>query len=69
MDETEKYYDEVIAPKLAELAIDCTDHGLSFFAAVQYSENDIAETRKLARGYLAIMQVFSNMLKAWAAGR
>lgn len=66
MTEEEKYYDEVIAPKLAELANDCTEHGLSFFAAVQYSENDIAETRKFAHGYLGIMQVFSNMLRAWA---
>jgi len=44
----ETYYDQTIAPQLAKIAADCTDHGLSFIAAVQYSPNDYGETRMYA---------------------
>ena len=34
--EKEKYYDEVIAPKLSELAKDAQAHGLNFLALVEW---------------------------------
>ena len=35
---TEKYYDDEIAPKLAEITQLCQDNGMSFFAAVEYEQ-------------------------------
>ena len=44
---TEEYYDNEIAPKLAELAMICTGNGMSFFAAVEYEPGEIGEIRML----------------------
>lgn len=64
--EKERYYDMTVAPQLAQLARNCALHGLSFFAAVQYSEHDIAETRLMAPGYMPIMMDLSSLLQRGA---
>ena len=39
-EEREKFYDDEIAPKLAELAKACYAQGLSFFAFVEWDESN-----------------------------
>lgn len=59
----EEIYDKEVAPKLAELAKFCTEHGMSFFAAVEYEQHGhIGETRMLVPGYHSIMLSMSNSL-------
>ena len=41
---TEKYYDEVIAPKLAALCKECEDAGMPFLATVEYDEGKTGST-------------------------
>lgn len=47
---SEQFYDDVVAPKLAEIAKLCTDNGMSFVACVEFGET-LAETSQLAEGY------------------
>jgi len=47
----ETFYDNEIAPKLAELANLCADNGLSFVAAVEVEPFLLGETRRLAEGF------------------
>jgi hypothetical protein len=63
MSSNEDYYDENIAPRLAELARECTEHGLSFFAAVEYEPGEIAETRMFVPGYSSTMMRLSSILR------
>ena len=42
--DNEKFYDEVIAPKLKEVASLCKEVGMPFFAVVEYAPGDIGET-------------------------
>jgi len=52
-DEREHFYDEEIAPVLAELAWRCAQHGLSFVAAVEWRPGALGRTVQLCkqRGY------------------
>lgn len=45
--ERELYYDEVIAPRLAEIASDCHDHDVPFTAACEISDDCRAETTSI----------------------
>lgn len=44
MSDAERYYDDVIAPKLAELATDAKAHGLSFLAVVEWEPGEYGRT-------------------------
>jgi hypothetical protein len=44
MNEQEKYYDEVIAPKLLEISQDALKHGLNNLFLVEYSKNMVGAT-------------------------
>lgn len=50
MTEKEKYYDEVIAPKLSELAKDAQAHGLNFFALVDWGKSEYGRTHYCVEG-------------------
>jgi hypothetical protein len=52
-DERERFYDEDIAPMLAEIGWRCAQHGLSFLAAVEWRPGAIGRTVQLCeqRGY------------------
>jgi hypothetical protein len=41
---TEKYYDEVIAPKLSEIATLCHQNGMPFLAVVEYKKGSRGRT-------------------------
>lgn len=42
--ESERYYDDVLAPKLAGMARDACAHGLSFLAVVEWEPGDYGRT-------------------------
>jgi hypothetical protein len=44
----EEWYDSEIAPKLLELADECSKRDLSFIAAVEYEPDSVAFTRRFA---------------------
>jgi hypothetical protein len=48
-EEKEKFYDEEIAPILAQLGKKCEDNGLSFFAAVEYDPEEYGFGRTSTR--------------------
>lgn len=60
--EKERYYDEVIAPKLAEIAKDAGEQGLNFVALVEWEPGSLART-----ACAAMAQGLSFMMANWAA--
>lgn len=47
----ERFYDEEIAPALAELAKRCSDKGMSFVASVEYAPGDSGSTVSLTEDH------------------
>lgn len=47
MTEKEEYYDEVIAPLLADVAEKCIEKGMSFIGVVEYEKDGRGRTRTL----------------------
>ncbi|MDY6910757.1 MAG: hypothetical protein SVM79_00120 [Chloroflexota bacterium] len=45
MEDNEKFYDEVIAPKLMEIGSICKEKGIPFLAVTEYAPGEIGETR------------------------
>lgn len=45
--ENEAWYDEEVAPKLAELANQCGERKISFLSIVEYNPGDRARTQRL----------------------
>ena len=48
MIDQEKFYDVEIAPELRRMADRCSEHGMSFVAAVQFANESIGSTVKLS---------------------
>ena len=48
MEDHEKFYDEVIAPKLMEIGKICTEKGIPFLAVAEYAPGEVGETRMIA---------------------
>jgi len=67
MDDAERdaFYDELIAPKLAEIAGECADHGISFVAAAD-TGSVLNETCRYADGWSFAFKLVQ--LAAHAAG-
>jgi hypothetical protein len=59
----EKYYDEVIAPKLSELAKDAQAHGLNFLALVEWAPGEHGRMHYCVEG----TQGLSLRMANWAA--
>ncbi len=49
-EERDAFYDECVAPKLAEIAIECAKHGISFVAAADTGAH-LNETSFYVEGY------------------
>jgi len=63
MTDTEKYYDEEIAPLLREIAEKCKDNGLSMVCAVEFNRNEIARTALLQKDKGLEMVMISHCAK------
>jgi hypothetical protein len=63
MTDGEKYYDEVIAPKLSELAKDAQAHGLNFLAMVEWAPGEHGRMHYCVEG----TQGLSLRMANWAA--
>ena len=50
LSEREKYYDEVIAPKLMEVAKLCEEHGLGMACQVEWEPGETGSTIALPKG-------------------
>jgi hypothetical protein len=59
----EKYYDEVIAPKLSELAKDAQAHGLNFLALVEWAPGEHGRMHYCVEGTQGLPLRMAN----WAA--
>ena len=59
----ERYYDDVIAPRLAELAREAQANGLSFLALVEWAPGENGRTHYTVEG----TQGFSFRMANWAA--
>jgi nicotinamidase-related amidase len=59
---SESYYDDVIAPKLRELASDAHAHGMNFIALVEWEPGDYGETT-----YFQENQGLAMQMARWAA--
>jgi hypothetical protein len=46
----EEWYDKKIAPKLAELANQCGERGMSFLSVVEYEPGSRSRTQRLTNG-------------------
>jgi hypothetical protein len=46
----ERYYDEHIAPKLRDLAMECEEHGLSLLAVCEWQPGEYGRTLTLREG-------------------
>ncbi len=60
---TEEFYDEVIAPQLAALALQCQEQGASFVACVGF-EGTLAETTLLAADHSPAVDLVYRAIKA-----
>ena len=60
---SEKFYDEIVAPKLAEIAKLCTDDGMSFVACVEF-DGILAETSQMAEGYTFASVLVESAIRA-----
>jgi len=63
MTDKEKYYDDVIAPKLSEMAKDAIAHGLNFFALVEWEPGEYGRTHYCVEGRQGLPFRMAN----WAA--
>jgi hypothetical protein len=63
MTDGERYYDEEIAPKLAELERDAPAHGLSFLALVEWAPGEHGRTHYTVEGTQGLPFRMAN----WAA--
>jgi len=57
----EQYYDDEIAPKLAELAKDAQAHGLSFLAVVEWAPGEHGRTCYTAEGMQGLPFLMANL--------
>ena len=55
--ESERYYDEHIAPKLMELARECEDHGMSLVAVCEWKPGETRSTRTIREGAGAALRL------------
>jgi hypothetical protein len=63
MTDGEKYYDEVIAPKLSDIAKDAREHGLNFFSLVEWQPGEHGRTHYCVEGTQGLPFRMAN----WAA--
>lgn len=59
----EQFYDEVIAPKLLEVANLCQGEGISFVAAAEYEDDKIASTIMLGKDPGTAMVMLQHCIK------
>ena len=63
MTESEKFYDDVIAPALLDLAGKCGERGMSFLSVVEYDPGNKAVTQRYAQDPSLMMILIRHAIK------
>ncbi len=65
----EAFYDEEIAPALAEIAKKCRERGMDFFAIATYADaGEIAATVQFGKDAPPIIRYLDGLRQAWSEG-